>query len=142
MIEPGSPTPRTPPPPPEGVKSQPAKRGQFPTGTDKEIETVVRRWSGDDDFEYWRRWKQLGTWAMDRTQGDVSKKDGLKKRLFEETGGRCRDCGADFPRSALQMHRLDQQLAHQRDLNFGYVRENVVLVCAQCHQHREVARSA
>ena len=103
---------------------------------------MVRRWSGDDDFEYWRRWKQLGTWAMDRTQGDVSKKDGLKKRLFEETGGRCRDCGADFPRSALQMHRLDQQLAHQRDLNFGYVRENVVLVCAQCHQHREVARSA
>src|SRR6202041_1278899 len=33
-IEPGSPTPRTPPPPPEGVKSQPAKRGQSPTGAD------------------------------------------------------------------------------------------------------------
>ncbi len=34
-IEPGSPTPRTPPPPPEGVKSQPAKRGQSPTGADR-----------------------------------------------------------------------------------------------------------
>src|ERR1700677_790056 len=34
-IEPGSPTPRTPPPPPEGIKSQPAKEGQFLTGADK-----------------------------------------------------------------------------------------------------------
>jgi hypothetical protein len=35
--EPGSPAPRTPPPPPKGVKSQPAKRGQFLTGADSWI---------------------------------------------------------------------------------------------------------
>jgi hypothetical protein len=35
--EPGSTRPRTPPPPPQGVKSQPAKRGQFCTGADKKI---------------------------------------------------------------------------------------------------------
>jgi hypothetical protein len=33
-IEPGSPTPRTPPPPPEGVNIQPAEEGQFSTGAD------------------------------------------------------------------------------------------------------------
>ena len=34
-IEPGSPSPRTPPPPSKGVKSQPAKGGQSLTGADK-----------------------------------------------------------------------------------------------------------
>jgi hypothetical protein len=36
-IEPGSPAPRTPPPPPEGVNSQPAKRGQSLTGADSKL---------------------------------------------------------------------------------------------------------
>src|SRR3954447_9642387 len=90
-----------------------------------DVDAVVRRWAGDDEREYWRRWKQLGTWSMDKTQGDVVKKTALKKRMMEKTGGRCEDCGQGFPREALQLHRLDPELAHDRSQNFGYVESNV-----------------
>src|SRR4051794_28520927 len=89
---------------------------------------------------YWRRWKQLGSLSINRTQGDVVKKAALKKRLMHQTGGRCQDCGQPFPAAALQMHRLDQSFAHEKSRNFGYVEENVVLLCANCHEVREAGR--
>lgn len=101
-----------------------------------EIDGVVRRFAGDDEREYWHLWKRLGTWSMDRTQGDVVKKAALKKRLMEKTGGRCEDCGGEFPQPALQMHRLDPELAYDRASNFGYIDSNVALLCASCHGRR------
>jgi hypothetical protein len=69
----------------------------------------------------------------------VVKKAALKKRLLEKTDSRCEDCARTFA-PALQMHRLDQSLAHIKAMNFGYTEENVVLLCAACHEHREAAR--
>jgi hypothetical protein len=68
-----------------------------------EVDALVRKWAGTDDREYLRRWRQLGSWSINRTQGDVWKKDALKKLLMEQTGGTCVDCGKPFPRAALQM---------------------------------------
>ena len=98
-----------------------------------EVEALVQQWAGGDEREYWRRWKQLGSWSINKTQGDVVKKAALKKRLMEKTSGRCQDCGLTFEQAALQMHRLDEVLAHNKAMNFGYVEENVVLICAGCH---------
>jgi hypothetical protein len=106
----------------------------------EEVDALVRRWAGDDEREYWRRWKQLGSWSINRTQGDVVKKAALKKTLMARTGGRCMDCDNAFEPAALQMHRVDVSLAHDRMLNFGYVESNVVLVCAVCHERRESDR--
>jgi hypothetical protein len=100
----------------------------------QEIDDLVRRWAGDDAREYWRWWKQLGTWSMDKTQGDVVKKSALKKRLMQASGGRCQRCKAELPAAALQMHRLDPELAYRADVNFGYIESNVELLCASCHQ--------
>lgn len=105
-----------------------------------EVDALVRRWSYGDQKEYWRRWKQLGSWSISRTQGDVVKKSALKKRLMRRTGGRCQDCRNEFAAAALQMHRLDQRHAHDRARNFGYFEENVALVCAGCHDAREAVR--
>jgi hypothetical protein len=105
-----------------------------------EVDDLVRRWAGFDQREYWRRWKQLGSWSISRTQGDVVKKSALKKRLMEKAAGRCQDCEQRFVAAALQMHRLDRSLAHDRERNFGYVEENVALVCAACHETREEKR--
>jgi len=105
-----------------------------------EVEALVGRWAGGDERERWRRWKQLGSWSISRTQGDVVKKWALKKALVGASGGRCMDCGQPFATPALQMHRLDRRHAHDRARNFGYFVENVVLVCAGCHQVREDRR--
>lgn len=102
----------------------------------EEVDAVVRRWAGDDEREYWRRWKQLGNLAMDRTQGDVVKKSALKTRMMEKTGGRCEDCGQELPAPALQLHRLKPDLAYLKSENFGYTESNVVLLCAPCHGRR------
>ncbi len=67
-------------------------------------------------------------WSIDRRQVDEAKKDPLMDRLVEESDGRCRDCGEEFPDEILQMHRLDQSLACDKTFNFGYTRQNVVLV--------------
>ncbi len=106
----------------------------------QEVDALVRRWAGADEREYWRRWKQLGSWSINKTQGDVVKKAALKKALMAKTGGRCEDCGADLPAAGLQMHRLDQSYAHDRASNFGYFETNVALVCAGCHELRERSR--
>jgi hypothetical protein len=105
-----------------------------------EVDALVRRWAGDDEREYWRRWRQLGNWSMNRTQGDAVKKSALKKKLMEKTAGRCEDCGREYAPGQLQMHRLDQELAHLAAANFGYVEDNIVLVCAPCHEGREGER--
>jgi hypothetical protein len=70
----------------------------------------------------------------------VVKKAALKKWLMQKTGGRCQDCDQALVAAALQMHRLDAALAHDRQRNFGYVAENVALVCAGCHEARERKR--
>src|SRR5581483_1904297 len=58
--EPGSRSPRTPPPSPEkGIKTQPAKGGQFSTGADKSDQ----RWLGHRATAFgahWRRGRQCG----------------------------------------------------------------------------------
>ena len=105
-----------------------------------EVEALVRRWAGQDDKEYWRRWKQAGSWSIGRTRGDVVKKSALKRKLMEKTGDRCGDYGQVFAAPVLQMHRLDQSFAHDRTRNFGYFEENVELTCASCHEFRESAR--
>lgn len=107
-----------------------------------EIDAVVRRWAVGDDREYRRRWRQLGNWSMNRTQGDPIKKERLKRQLFEETGGLCEVCGNTFERGALTMHRIDTSLNLDKSKNFGYVRENIQLVCNICHQAEERARRA
>ena len=105
-----------------------------------EVDSLVRRWAAGDEREYWRRWKQLGSWSINRTQGDVVKKSALKKRLMGKTAGRCEGCGQSFPAAALQMHRRDQTYAHEKARNFGYFEENVELLCAACHELCEAKR--
>jgi hypothetical protein len=105
-----------------------------------EVDALVRRWANGDEYEYWRRWRQLGNWSIDRTQGDVVKKAALKKKLLQRSGGCCEECGRTFEPAALQMHRQDVSLAHRRDQNFGYTEANVVLLCAGCHDRAEAAR--
>ena len=107
-----------------------------------EVDELVRRWAAQDPKEYWRRWKQLGSWSINRTQGDVVKKATLKKQLMAETDGHCMDCHQPFAQAALQMHRLDNAHAHDRATNFGYFRDNVVMVCAGCHEDSEALRRA
>lgn len=43
-------------------------------------------------------------------------------------------CGQDFARGDLDMHRLDSQYAHQKDQDFGYFADNILLLCRSCHQ--------
>ena len=105
-----------------------------------EIDAVVRRWADGDDTEYRRRWRQLGNWSINRTQGDPIKKDRLKKQLFEEKEGLCEVCGDRFERGALTMHRVDTSWNLDKSKNFGYLRENVQLVCNICHQAEERER--
>lgn len=106
----------------------------------EEVDAIVRRWAGDDSKEYWRRWKQLGSWSINKTQGDVVKKAALKRKLMESRQVRCEDCGANLSAPSLQMHRISQDFAHDRSRNFGYFLENVALVCADCHERRESER--
>ncbi len=106
----------------------------------EEVDALVRQWAKGDDREYWRRWKQLGSWSINKTQGDVVKKAALKKQLMKKTSGRCEDCDRRFEQASLQMHRIDQSFAHDRSTNFGYFDSNVVLVCAACHERRESGR--
>lgn len=107
-----------------------------------EVDDLVRRWSGGDEIEYLRRWRQLTSWGLNRTQGEATKKAALKKRLMMQTGGACRDCGTIFSAASLQMHRLDLAYALDRSTNFGYFENNVVLICPSCHEQREAQRRA
>jgi 5-methylcytosine-specific restriction endonuclease McrA len=102
-----------------------------------EIDQLVRGLAKEDDREYVRRWRQIHSWAYNRTQGDIKKKKTLKKRLLKERGNRCEDCGRAREAPELQMHRLDSTLAYDRSRNLGYVEENVVLLCVVCHRRRE-----
>jgi 5-methylcytosine-specific restriction endonuclease McrA len=102
-----------------------------------EIEAIVRKWANGEDTEYVRRWRQLYSWGMSRSQGDVIKKSALKKKLMRQTNGKCMDCGLEFGVESLQMHRIDQRFALDRSKNMGYFDENVALVCAPCHAKRE-----
>jgi len=68
-----------------------------------QVDQLVREYSGDDAREYWRRWRQIGSWAYNRTEGDAVKKTRLKKRLYEENEGRCQRCGSSFEPGALTM---------------------------------------
>ncbi len=102
-----------------------------------EVDQLVRRSAKGDDREYVGRWKQILSWAYNRTQGDPIKKKKLKIRLLEERGTRCEDCGREREPPELQMHRLDSTLALDRSRNFGYIEENVKLLCVVCHRRRE-----
>jgi len=107
----------------------------------QEADDLVRRWAGDDEYQYWHRWRQLGNWSMNRTQGDAVRKSALKRQLMATTGGRCMGtCGRVYDAPQLAMHRLDVGLAHSKAANFGYVEENVKLLCASCHDAREAER--
>lgn len=101
-----------------------------------DVEAVVLKYSGGDKKEYYRRWRQLHTWGMDRAHGDINKKDKLKTVLLIKTGSKCEDCGTSFQRSELQMHRIDPQYEFDDERNFGYFEENVALLCRPCHDLR------
>ena len=107
-----------------------------------EIEEVVRRHSADDSGLYFQRWKQLKKWGSRRTEGSPTKKSRLKKRLMKESGGRCMDCGREFHKTELEMHRVDTGFACDKTENFGYFEDNVVLLCPVCHDRREDVRRA
>lgn len=100
------------------------------------VEAVVLKFSGGDKTEYYRRWRQLHNWGMDRAHGDVNKKTKLKTLLIQRTGSTCQDCGSTFQRSELQMHRLDPQSELDDANNFGYFDGNVALLCRPCHDLR------
>ena len=100
----------------------------------QEVDDLIKRWAEGDEYEYWRRWRQLGSWSINRTQGDVVKKAALKKKLLGRSGGCCEECREEFEPAALQMHRVDVSLAHDRAQNFGYTEQNVRLLCAGCHE--------
>ena len=53
-----------------------------------EAEALVSKYAKGDAVEWAKRWKQLSTWGMTRSQGDVVKKAALKKRLMSDTGGK------------------------------------------------------
>lgn len=105
-----------------------------------EVDSVVRRWAGEDDIEYRRRWRQLGSWSTNRTQGDPIKKEKLRKKLFAEKRGRCEVCNNPFELGALTMHRVDTGFNLDKRKNFGYFAENIQLVCNICHQAEERSR--
>jgi hypothetical protein len=115
-------------------------------GLDKQfrddVDAIVRKFAGDDPREYARRWKQLSTWGMDRSQGDPVKKGRLKKRPLARSGGRCEDCGHEFTATELQMHRFDTSHAFDKSNDFGYFDHNIALLCASCHDRREDQRRA
>lgn len=104
-----------------------------------QVDQLVRTYSGEDVREYWRRWKQIGSWAYNRTEGDAVKKAKLKKRLYEENEGKCQRCGDSFDPGALTMHRVDTSLNWDRSKGFGYTHDNVRLLCNICHQAVEEA---
>lgn len=105
-----------------------------------EVDAIVVKYADGDPQESARRWKQLQTWGMDRSQGDPVYKARLKKRLLVRSGGRCEDCGREFTATELQMHRVDTTHAFDKAKHFGYFEENIALLCASCHDKREDER--
>jgi 5-methylcytosine-specific restriction endonuclease McrA len=97
------------------------------------VEAIVREYSDGDTEEYFRRWRQLHNWGMDRAHGDVNKKTKLKALLMKKTEGKCQECGKKCQGSELDMHRIDPQYAFNKGANFGYFEENIVLLCRPCH---------
>lgn len=108
----------------------------------EDVDAIVSRYAEGDPHEYARRWKQLSTWGMDRSQGDPVYKSRLKKRLLVRAGNRCEDCGREFTPTELQMHRLDTTHAFDKAKHFGYFDDNIALLCASCHDKREDVRRA
>src|SRR5262245_56203146 len=94
------------------------------------VEAVIRKYAVTAPGGYIQRMKQVESFSIDRANGDVWKKDALKKQLMAETGGQCIDCKREFKATSLQMHRIDPTYRHDEQKNCGYFRENVRLVCA------------
>jgi hypothetical protein len=105
-----------------------------------EVDAIVTKYADGDPQQYARRWKQLQTWGMDRSQGDPVYKARLKKRLLARAGGHCEDCLREFTPTELQMHRLDTAHAFDKAKHFGYFDDNIALLCASCHDNREDER--
>jgi 5-methylcytosine-specific restriction endonuclease McrA len=82
--------------------------------------------------------KQVESFAIDRANGDIWKKDALKKQLMADTGGHCMHCGRAFKATSLHLHRVDPKYRLDESKHCGYFRENVRLLCADCHH--EVGR--
>lgn len=55
-----------------------------------EVDQLVRRLAKGDDREYVGRWKQILSWAYNRTQGDPIKKKKLKIRIARREGHQVR----------------------------------------------------
>lgn len=110
-----------------------------------QLQTTIDRAIRDiavDDMDYVRRWRQVLSWAYNRTQGDPSKKKKLKQQLVLERGNKCETCGREHELPELQMHRVNQSLANDRFNNFGYIAGNVRLLCVVCHRQEEARRAA
>ena len=110
-----------------------------------QLQTTIDRAVRDiavDDRDYVRRWRQVLSWAYNRTQGDPNKKKKLKQQLVLERGSQCEACGRELERPELQMHRVNQSFADDRIHNFGYTADNVRLLCVICHRQEEARRAA
>lgn len=99
-----------------------------------EIEAVIHKYAATAVGGYLQRMKQVETFAIDRANGDVARRSALKKQLLLETGGRCMHCHHEFRAASLHLHRVDPRFRFDETKNCGYFRENVELLCADCHQ--------
>ena len=63
-----------------------------------------------------------------------------KPKMYEEQQGRCSMCGKEFKQSAMQLHHV---LPLERFPELGSARENLLLVCPECHNeiHRNPWRN-
>lgn len=104
----------------------------------QEIDAVIGRFSGGNAEEQARRWQQLAGWA--RNQGNPRWKRTLKRRLLKERGASCADCHRECAPAELQMHRENDAYALDRKRKFGYLEDNITLLCISCHQLREGAK--
>lgn len=93
-----------------------------------EVEEVLRKWSGDDDENYWYLSWRLEQAAINRNLVDLTK---VRRQLFDEQDGVCPECG--LPLGAPKGHEI-----HKRQRVFarhqGYVVGNVVLLHRACHE--------
>ena len=75
----------------------------------------------------------------------VRERRNKRKAMFvEELGGKCVDCGGEFPLCVYDFHHKDEstksfEVAPALDRNINVIREEVqkcVLLCANCHRIR------
>ena len=88
---------------------------------------------------------QRGTRDAENHRNWMRNRRNERKQMFvEELGGKCTDCGGEFPLCCYDFHHVDEstksfEIAPALDRNIDVIREEVqkcVLLCSNCHRIR------